>query len=204
LKPLYEIIISMSITEIIIHRGNSPVNKTEPLEQVNYYVEAGFKKIEIDIYATSETTYKFCHPLDRDKIDEIHNIKDGFLEMALEQFPDVQWYVDLKCLDLDTLPFKLLQYLTDVFGNTGIFTAAQHEILEFANKVNRKTAQYFKNNISSDLDYTPDLFVHNDTENKTFQKKKTIVYCPDSKVALNYLSEGYAGVMVDGNKLTAF
>lgn len=191
----------MSITEIIVHRGNSPANKTEPLAQVNYYVDAGFKKIEIDIYATSATTYKFCHPFDRDKVDEVHNIKDGFLEKMVRQLSDVEWYVDLKCLDLDKVPLELLRYLTDVFGNSGIITAAQHEILEFSHKLDRKTAQYFKDNVSPDLDYTPDFFVQNDSEKKTFQKKETIVYCPDSKVALNYLSEGYAGTMVDGNRL---
>ncbi len=193
----------MSITKIIVHRGNSLVNKTEPLEQVNYYVEVGFKKIEIDIYATSETTYKFCHPLDREKVEEMHDINEEFLEMIVDQFPDVEWYVDLKCLDMDKVPLELLQYLTDVFGNSGIIIAAQPEILEFAHNLSKKTAQYFKDNLDSKLDYIPDLFIQNDSENMKFQKESTIVYCPDSKIALSYLDEGYAGAMVDGNKLIA-
>lgn len=193
----------MSITEIIVHRGNSPVNTTEPLEQVNYYVNAGFKKIEIDIYATSEVTYKFCHPLDRDKVNEIHGIDDGFLENTIKHLPDVEWYVDLKCLDLDKVPLKLLQYLIDVFGGSAIFTAAQAEIVEYAHSQNQKTAQYFKDNLPSKLNYEPDFFVQNDSDAKSYQKEKTIIYCPDSKVALNYLEEGYAGAMVDGNRLTS-
>lgn len=190
----------MSITDIIVHRGNSPVNKTGPLEQVNYYVDAGFKKIEIDVYATSETAYKFCHPLDRDKVNEVHGILDGFLEIV-ERDPGVEWYVDLKCLDLDKVPLKLLRYLTDVFGSTGIITAAQPEILEYAHKQNRKTGQYFKDNISSKLHYEPNFFIQNNSDTKSYEKEKTIIYCTDSKAALNYLDEGYAGAMVDGNKL---
>jgi hypothetical protein len=191
----------MSIKEIIVHRGNSPVNTTEPLEQVNYYANTGFKKIEIDIYATSEVTYKFCHPLYKDKVNEIHGIDDGFLESMIKQLPDVEWYVDLKCLDLDKVPLKLLQYLIDVFGDSAIFTAAQAEIVEYAHSQNQKTAQYFKVNIPSKLNFIPDFFVQNDSDAKSYRKEKTIVYCPDSKVALNYLVKGYAGAMVDGNKL---
>ena len=190
----------MNKTEIIVHRGNSPVNTNGPLEQVKYYAKAGFNKIEIDIYALSETTYKFCHPLDRDKIDEAHSIGDGFLEEVVKQLPDVEWYVDLKCLDLDEVPTRLLQYLVDVFGNSGVITAAQSEILEFAHKAKRRTAQYFKDNISPSLDFDPDLFVQNHSDDKTFQKTNTMVYCPDPDVALEYLEEGYVAAMVDGNK----
>lgn len=193
----------MSITEIIVHRGNSPANITEPLDQVGYYVEAGFKKIEIDIYATAETTYKFCHPLDRDRINEIHDINEGFLEKVVSKFAGVEWYVDLKCLDLDKVPLKLLRYLIDVFGDSSIITAAQPEILQFSHNLRKKTAQYFKENLASELDYMPDFFIQNDSDDKSFQKESTIVYCLDSKAALGYLNEGYAGAMVDGNKLTA-
>ncbi len=193
----------MSITNIVVHRGNSPVDVAEPLEQVSYYVRAGFTKIEIDIYATSEMTFKFCHPLDRDRINEVYDINEGFIEKIVAQFPEVEWYVDLKCLDLDKVPLKLLRYLTDVFGSSGIIIAAQPEILEYAHNLGKKTAQYFKDDLASKLDYTPDLFMQNDSENKTFQKENMIVYCLDSKVALSYLDEGYAGAMVDGNKLTA-
>lgn len=201
MKPIHEIIIPMNITEIIVHRGNSPVNTTEPLEQVSYYVNAGFKKIEIDIYAISETRYKFCHPLDREGVNEVYDIHDGFLENLIKQLPEVEWYVDLKCLDLEGVPLELLHYLTDVFGKNSIIIAAQHEILEFAHKVGRKTAQYFKDSLNDNLDYSPDLFIQNDSDTKTYQKENTIIHCPDSKAALSYLTEGYAGVMVDGNKL---
>lgn len=201
LKPLHEIIILMSITEIIVHRGNSPVNTKEPLEQVRYYAKAGFNKIEIDVYATSETTYKFCHPLDRDKVNEIHSVNDGFLENMVNQLPKVEWYIDLKCLDLDEVPFKLLQYLINMFGDSGIITAAHAEIVEYAHNQNQKTAQYFKDNIPSKLNYEPDFFVHNESDTKSYKKEKTIIYCSDPKVALNYLEQGYAGAMVDGNKL---
>lgn len=191
----------MSLAQIIVHRGNSPVNTTGPLEQVSYYVAAGFKKIEIDIYAVSETSYKFCHPLDNDKVDEIHTINDGYLEKIPENFPEVEWYIDLKCLDLDKVPLSLLRYLMDAFDNKGVITAVQPEILKFAHKANRKTAQCFKNDFSPNLGYTPDLFVLNDAEIKRFQKKNTVIYCQDQKIALKYIEDGYAGAMVDGNKL---
>ena len=201
LKPLYEIIINMRITDIIIHRGNSPIEAIEPLEQVRIYANAGFKKIEIDIYATSESTYKFCHPLDRDKINEVHNIDDGFLESVVKQLPEVEWYVDLKCLDLDEVPVKLLQHLIDVFGNSGIITAAQPEIIQFAHSQKQETAQYFKDNISSKLNYEPNFFVQNESDSNSYLKGKTIVYCLEPKAALNCLDEGFAGAMVDGDKL---
>lgn len=191
----------MSTAEIIVHRGNSPIGNIEPLEQVNIYANAGFQKIEIDIYATSDGTYKFCRPLDRDKVNETHGIDDGFLENMVTQLPNVEWYVDLKCLDLDKVPLKLLQYLTDVFGDSGIITAAQAEILEYAHSRNQKTAQYFKDNIPSKLNYEPDFFVQNESDAKSYQKEKTIIYCLDPKEAINYLNEAYAGAMVDGNKL---
>ena len=193
----------MNITETIVHRGNSPINMNEPLEQVGYYAKAGFKKIEIDIYATSEVTYKFCHPLDAGKVNEVYGIDDGFLEDAVKQLPDVEWYVDLKCLDLDKVPLKLLQYLIDVFGESGIITSAQVEIIEYAHSQNQKTAQYFKDNIPSKLNCEPDFFLQNESQGKSPQKAKTIIYCQDLKNALNYLEEGYAGAMVDGNKLAS-
>lgn len=191
----------MNITEIIVHRGNSPVNRSGPLEQVLCYADAGFRKIEIDIYAVSETTYKFCHPLDRDNVNEIHGIDDGFLEKMVEQLPDVEWYVDLKCLDLDRVPMRLLQHLINVLGDSGIITAAQAEIVEYAHSRNQKTAQYFKDNTPSKLNYEPEFFVQNDSDAKLYPKDKTIIYCLDPKAALNYLEEGYAGAMVDGSKL---
>ena len=191
----------MNTAGIIVHRGNSPIGNIEPLEQVNIYANAGFQKIEIDIYATSDVTYKFCHPLDRDKVNETHGIGDGFLENMVKQLPDVEWYVDLKCLDLDKVPLKLLEYLGDVFGDSGISTSAQSEIIEYAHNRNKKTAQYFKGNIPSKLNYEPDFFVQKDSDAKSHQKEKTIIYCIDSKVANSYLNKGYSGAMVDGNKL---
>ena len=191
----------MNTAGIIVHRGNSPIGNIEPLEQVNIYANAGFQKIEIDIYATSDVTYKFCHPLDRDKVNETHGIGDGFLENMVKQLPIVEWYVDLKCLDLDKVPLKLLEYLGDVFGDSGIITSAQSEIIEYAHNRNKKTAQYFKGNIPSKLNYEPDFFVQKDSDAKSHQKEKTIIYCLDSKVANSYLNKGYIGAMVDGNKL---
>lgn len=191
----------MSITNIIVHRGNSPIGNIGPLEQVNIYANAGFKKIEIDIYATSERTYRFCHPLDRDKVTEVHGIDDGFIEIMIKQLPDVEWYVDLKCLDLDKVPLKLLQYLIDASNDSGIITAAQAEIIEYAHSRNQKTAQYFKDNTPSNLNYEPEFFVQNDSNAKLYPKDKTIIYCADPIMALGCLEEGYAGAMVDGSKL---
>lgn len=193
----------MSITDIIVHRANSPASKTDPLSQLIYYAENGFRKLEIDIYAVSDTQYKFCHPLDRDRIDEMHHIDDGFLEHVAKQLPDVEWYLDLKCLDLDAVPLEFLQYLADAFGNAGIFIAAQPQILEFAHQAHHRTAQYFKHDTSRNLTFVPDVFIQDDAENKSYPKEKTIVYCPDSTAALAYLHDGYGGAMVDGTKLTA-
>ena len=119
----------------------------------------------------------------------------------MKQLPDVKWYVGLKCLDLDKVPLKLLQYLIDVFSDTGIITASQAEIVEYAHSRNQKTAQYFKDNIPSKLNYEPEFFVQNDSDAKSYQKEKTIIYCLDPQVTVQYLNEGYAGAMVDGNKL---
>ena len=191
----------MNTAEIIVHRGNSPVNTADPFDQVSYYAEQGFQKIEVDIYAISETTFKFCHPVDADRIASTHTLHDGFLEKLVAKFPNIMWFVDLKCLDLDNIPMELLQFLVGTFKDTDVFTAAQHEILELAHSANHPTAQYFKDNTESTLNYTPEFFILDDRQDKTLQQSKTLVFCPDSTTALTYIADGFAGAIVDGDKL---
>ena len=115
----------MTQQDLIIHRGNSPYNRPTPIEQVEYYIGAGFRKIEIDIYALSEAEYKFCHPLDAQRVNEIHKLNDGYLKVLVEKHPNVEW-------------------LVDSFGKAALFIAAQKKILEFMHQQNMRTAQYFR------------------------------------------------------------
>lgn len=87
--------------------------------------------MEIDIYAIAQTAFKFCHALDREKVDEVHDLTDGFLPQVVNRFPGVEWFVDLKCLDLDSAPKEMMQYLVDSFGKPSIFISAQQEVLGF-------------------------------------------------------------------------
>jgi hypothetical protein len=190
------------INDLVVHRGNSLVNMLSPIKQVGYYVDAGFKKIEIDIYAISESTYKFCHPMDSNNVTETHNLYDGFLNDLVKQYPPhTEWYVDLKCLDLDNAPRVMMQYIADTFGKSAVFTAAQHEILDFMYQRGMCTAQYFKDGIDPRLDHEPDFYIQSASGDLSDQKRKTIVYCPTAASALSYLSEGFAGGMVDGRLL---
>lgn len=181
-----------------MHRGNSPVNEQSPIEQVRYYIDAGFTKIEIDIYATSEMTYKFCHPQDDDKVEAIHDLYDGYLEKLVAKYPNVEWFVDLKCLNLDEVPLKMMQHLSDTFGNQAVFVAAQAEILEFMNNQGRQTGQYFKENIEQSLSYEPDFYIQSMADDLKYPNQKTIVQCPTIDGALDSLSRGFAGATVDG------
>ena len=191
----------MRISDIIVHRGNSPVNTNSPLEQVGFYADAGFTKIEIDIYVITELTYKFCHPLDAGRIEEVYGLDDIFLNQLVEKYPNVEWYVDLKCLDLGGVPREMMQHLVDVFGTLAIFTAAQHEILEFMYKAGMRTGQYFKPSISQELDYKPNLYIQDDGNMLQYPRQETIVYCHDLRIATDYINKGFRGVMIDGDVL---
>lgn len=183
---------------IIVHRGNSPLNKKTPVEQVEQYIAAGYSKIEIDIYAISESTYKFCHPLDGSVVDEIYDIKDGFVESLVKNYPSIEWLVDLKCLDLNSTPILMMQYLSDTIGDSAIFIAAQKEILEFMSKKGRRIGQYFNSNTRPSFSREPDLYIQNASESMVYPHHRTIVHCQDVADSLDYLSRGFAGGMVDG------
>ena len=185
--------------DLILHRANSPVNMPSPLEQVDYYVRDGYNKLEIDIYAVAENVYKFCHPLDREKVTETHDLNDTFLAELVAKYPDVEWMVDLKCLDLDKVPMDMVRHLVDTFNETAIFTAAQREILEYAHENGKRTALYFKKSVDSQLNYEPDFYMHLATQELNYPTEKTIVFCLSLEEAEKYLGDNHAGVMADGH-----
>ena len=187
--------------DLIVHRANSPVNQPTPLQQVEHYINAGFAKIEIDIYATSELEYKFCHPQDSSKETETHDLRDGFLEDLVVKHPGVEWFVDLKCLDLAEAPKSMMQHLSGVFGESAVFTAAQDEILNFMNSEGRRTAQYFKGDNSPSLSFEPTFYTLTSKDDFMYPIHKTIVYCPEATIGLDFLMRGFAGAMVDGELL---
>ena len=191
----------MNKRKIIVHRANSPLSGITPEEQVSIYYSEGFRKIEIDVYAVSEFTYKFCHPLDKEKITKVYNFDDNFLFNFVKKLPGVEWYVDLKCLDLESVPLEMLEHLANVFGGSSIFIAAQKEILEFINKNDLLTGQYFKEGISSDLGFEPDSYIIDEGDIVDYPNSKTIIFTKEHTNIDNLLEEGYKLVMIDGAKL---
>ena len=191
-----------SIQDIIVHRGNSPVNKSSSREQTLHYVELGFKRIEIDIYATAPDTFKFCHPLVRDQVHEEYKLNDGFMEKLVQDGGDTIWLVDLKCLDLDEPPVEVFKYLTDSFRKTDYFVSAQREILQAAHDAGIPEIQYFRDDMEPDLGFTPFGYTQS-ADNIQYEKDRVVVNCDTPDQALGFVDQGYFGAMVDGDKLLA-
>ena len=193
----------MDVHDIIVHRANSLFNQATTLGQVEYYIQAGFKKLEIDIYAVTPTTYLFCHPNSRSDDPVPHTLDDGFLTELVAKNPDVEWMVDPKCLDLDEMPKDFVQFLIDTFPGS-VLTAGQAEILEFAHSRGMRTNQFFRDYLDASLSYEPYSFSQQSSTPLARPKEKTIVHCNSVEEALRYKNDGVKDVMVDGHLLVEF
>lgn len=191
----------MTTPDYIVHRANSPQNTKTPVDQVAYYIGLGFSKVEIDIYAITQTTYKFCHPIDKDKVAEVHDIHDGFLRELVTKFPRALWFVDLKCLDLEETPTDMIDYIIEAFGSSGIFISAQREILDYIHHQGIQTGQYFRAHEDVKLDFEPDFYLKSTVEGLCYPKQKTVFCSKDLATAKEHLADGFAGIMVDGDLL---
>lgn len=192
---------SNSSTNFVVHRGNSPVNRPTPIQQVEYYVGQGFKTIEVDIYVTTENTFKFCHPLDAQRINEVNHVDDSFITDFATRFPGIKWLVDLKCLDLDRAPERLMDQLIAALGRNAVFISAQDDILEYAHTAGSATGQYFRSEEAPGLTYQPDYYLYPSTEQRDVPLDRTILFCGSLFEAQQLQSEQYAGLMLDGNLL---
>jgi hypothetical protein len=171
-----------------------------PLEQIGSYVDDGYTRIEIDIYALSETTYKFCHPLDRERVDEIHDLDEDYLKDLVKAYPQVEWLVDLKCLDLGKAPLAMMQHIADSFGGSAVVVADQTEILEFMHDRGMRTCQYFRDGVQKEVNFIPNFFIQNPSDNVNHHSK-TILFCSSLEQVSEQQDKNFAGLMVDGNLL---
>jgi predicted kinase len=61
-----------------------------------------------------------------------------------------------------------------------------------------RTAQYFKDDIETQLSYEPDFYVQNTSDNLRYPNEKTIIYSSTIDKASECLNKGFADVMIDG------
>lgn len=188
----------MNAQDYIVHRANTITNRSDPFEQVAYIIGGGFHKLEVDLYITSESTFKFCHPEGSEKIQTTFTIGDHVLHDFVSLYDNVQWWVDPKCLDVPVRPIELLRHAFGAFNpQRDIVTARHSDVLQLANSMGFRTCIYRDDRQSRD--FIVDFASQEISEPLTYPKDKTFVYCRDPEVAA--VAKGYAGVMVDGYQL---
>jgi|GEM_PF-2935559 len=194
----------MPITQkdVFLHRANSPRGTNTPVMQLEQYVDAGFYRFEVDVYTPTDTTYKFCHALDTDKVINTHEIGDGYLESVVQRFPQVEWLVDLKCLHLPEAPKELMEYLTRAFGNAAIYIGVRQHILECYRELGVKTGQYFYDNEEPpQLSFEPDYYFQSIDKDLIFPANKTIYSCKTFARAAEFLDSNFSYLVVESSEV---
>lgn len=167
----------MAITEkdVFLHRANSPRGDNTPVEQLQEYSAAGFYRFEVDIYTPTVDTYKFCHALDAQRVEETHVPNDGYIESVVAAFPNAEWLVDLKCLDIPELPKETMNHLVRAFGGAAIYIGARQNTLEYYHEQGVRTGQYFyANEEPAKLSFEPDFYMQSVDGELTFPAQKVI------------------------------
>lgn len=192
----------MPITEkdVFLHRANLPRGENSPVDQLQQYVDKGFYRFEVDVFTPTETTYKFCHALDADKVADVHVIGDGYLESVVQRFPQTEWLVDLKCLNLPDAPKEIMRYLVKVFGNAAIYIGVRQDVLEYYHNLGAKTGQYFYSDEEPPvLTFEPDFYCQSIDRELTFPPEKTIYSCKTFDRAVEFYDSEFPYLVVESN-----
>lgn len=188
----------MPIHDLIVHRANTLLDQADPFAQVEAIIAKGFFHLEVDIYITSEATFKFCHPVGAENITTEFDANSTALANFVTRYPAVQWWIDPKCLDVPTPPLPLLWSIFSAFNpSRDIVTARHTEVLQLAHKMGFKTCMYRDDH--KERSFVIDYYSQEIDEPLVYPRDKTFVYCRDPESVKTAI--GFAGVMIDGKYL---
>lgn len=188
--------------DVFLHRANSPRGTNTPEEQLQYYVDAGFYRFEVDVFTPTEGTYKFCHAVDADRVSQEHEQNDGYLESIVERFPTAEWLVDLKCVHLPEAPKEMMAYITRVFGSAAIYIGVRQNVLEYYHELGVRTGQYFyRSEEPPQLNFEPDFYTQSAGDAFRFPHSKTIYSCKTFENASQLFDSDFPYLIVESSEV---
>jgi hypothetical protein len=193
----------MNQKKIFVHRANFVQEGGDPVDQIDDFYRLGFRNLEIDLTLTGTDSYKFCHPSMLKSTPTEYTFSSPLFKQLAAEHNDVLWLIDIKYLDENSPPVRLIETISITLGAKAIFSAALPQLLTAIHKAGVQTAQFFRPDFKADLSFAPDYFILKSTDVLDKPLDRTILHCSSLGEAEHYTAQGAGYGMVDGETLLA-